>query len=375
MMKATTRLLAEVLVILSFFLSSCKENGNEKDTFFCKPTNNKVDISINNLSFEELDVNPDNTSYVGFSGIYGNKLFFADRLFSTLYQFDATGKCEGAKILHGNGPSEIPARFEDYTISDDGHHFFIGSSTDIYEFDGSFNKVNNYMFLNKKISEGDVYEKTDFYMTFYSNVNMTVNDGILYMNVTGGNDDLDMTSKDYYGVSRIIEKRQAATGDIIGYYGRMSPSVGYMTAFQKDFFRINDAGDIFVAYEADDLIYVYDKDFKIKYSFGQSGKSMNRDYLELKVDGFASMLQSEQDTKGRYTSLRVSNGLVFRTYWTGLPNNKTRLQIYDGTTLIGDVDAPDNFKVLGYIAPYYYSEFICDEEAETMKLYRFKLDR
>ena len=41
--------------------------------------------------------------------------------------------------------------------------------------------------------------------------------------------------------------------------------------------------------------------------------------------------------------------------------------------MIGDVQVPDGFKVLGYIEPYYYSEFVCDENDETIAIYRFKL--
>ena len=81
----------------------------------------------------------------------------------------------------------------------------------------------------------------------------------------------------------------------------------------------------------------------------------------------------EKMTKGRYTSLCVVGDLTFRTYRTGTPKNETRLQIYDRTTLIGDVQVPYGFKVMGYIEPYYYSEFICDEDKETIEIYRFKL--
>ena len=120
-------------------------------------------------------------------------------------------------------------------------------------------------------------------------------------------------------------------------------------------------------------MYVYDKSFRLKYSFGQKGKDMNQDYLRLSVESFQKELSEEQNTKGRYTSLCIVGDMTFRTYRTGIPQNQTRLQIYEGTTLIGDIQVPEGFKTLGYIEPYYYSEFICDEEKESMELYRFKL--
>ncbi|MBQ9172521.1 MAG: DUF4221 family protein [Bacteroidales bacterium] len=361
-------------LLLPFILSSCKDKSTDTQDYFCKPKDNSVKISIEKLSIEELDIEPINVSYIGYSGISGEKLYFADKLFGTLYQFDKDGQCDGPKIMFGNGPSELPSPPESYFVSPEGHHFFVGGSTDVYEFDEKFEKINSFMFLRKKLSEGEIYETTDFYMTYYGNVNLIVDDGKMYMNVTGGNDELDATSRDFYKVARIIEKRDAKTGDPYALLGRLSPSIKYMTAFQQYYFKITPEHDFIVSYQADDLMYVYDQDYKLKYSFGQPGRDMNRDYVELKVDDFANMLQNERETKGCYNSLGIANGLVFRTYWTGIPTDRTRLQIYDGTTMIGDVDVPEGFKVLGYIAPYYYSEFICDEEAETMKLYRFKLD-
>ncbi|MBQ8069319.1 MAG: DUF4221 family protein [Bacteroidales bacterium] len=378
-MKKTIRYTVYSIGFIFLFAGTFSCNSGKRlvtdNDFFCLPQDNEVNIEVDRLVIEELLPNISNTSYIGYSAINSGSLFFADHLFGTLTQFDKEGLSLGPKILQGNGPSELPTIPEGYTISDEGHHFFVGSSNDVYEFDENFNKVNNFFFYNKRIMEGNVYERSDFYTLFYGNLNLKINDGNMYMNVAGGNDALDATSRDFYKVSRIINKRDAKTGDIYGYLGRLSPSIKYMTAFQKDYFCINQEGEFVIAYEADDLMYVYDQDYKLKYSFGQPGRDMNRDYVELKVDDFEDMLQNERDTKGRYTSLGIANGLVFRTYWTGLPEDKTRLQIYDGTTMIGDVDVPDGFKVLGYIAPYYYTEFICDEEAETMKLYRFKLDR
>ncbi len=49
------------------------------------------------------------------------------------------------------------------------------------------------------------------------------------------------------------------------------------------------------------------------------------------------------------------------------------LQIYRNGILIGDVDVPRHLKVMGYIAPYYYSYVVSDDEEERLYLYRFEL--
>ena len=65
--------------------------------------------------------------------------------------------------------------------------------------------------------------------------------------------------------------------------------------------------------------------------------------------------------------------LLFRTYKKGEQEISDGLQIYNTNKLIADVDIPKNMRVMGYIAPYYYSYVISDEDQETMILYRFKL--
>ena len=42
--------------------------------------------------------------------------------------------------------------------------------------------------------------------------------------------------------------------------------------------------------------------------------------------------------------------------------------------LLADCETPKGFKVVGYIAPYYYSQIIGGEEDGSMTVYRFKLD-
>lgn len=364
-------------LLLSFILiQGCADKNSEFSGFFCNPENNTIDITVDSLKLECIRPIIPGCSYIGYSGIFENSLFFADALFSTLFQFDRNGEYINAVIRNGNGPHEIPVnRIEAYYVSNEGHHYFLDSSTNLFEFDKDFTLVNQILYYwGAKIQKGNLYEKTDSYTTSWGdNVNLIVHDGIMYTNIYGEADDFNITVPDYYKTARIIEPRDVKTGQPLPLLGRISPAVGYMTAFQNDFFEITDRGDFVVAYEADDLIYVYDSRYRLKYSFGQPGTNMNRDYKTLSVQSFREDLIQEQETRGRYTSLDIAGDYIFRTYVTGKPNNETRLQIYDQTTLIGDIQVPDGFKVLGYISPYYYSAFICDADRDIIELYRFQL--
>lgn len=358
-------------------ISSCKGGCvDEYSSFFCVPSDNQVCLTIDSLSLECIQPEVSGISYVGYSDIFGDHLYFADRLFASLYQFDKNGLFEKVVIRNGNGPHEIPiSRFEGYCISDDGHHFFLDSSTNIFEYDKEFNLINRlFCYWKKKITKGKSYEQTDSYSTCWGDkVNLTVYNGKLYTNITGASETFNILAPDYYHLARIIEPRDAQTGDPYPLLGRLSPEVRYMTAFQGDYFRITKEGAFVVAYEADDLMYVYDSCYQLQYAFGQPGYGMNKDYQPLSVNHFQETLSQELETRGRYTSLSLVGDLTFRTYLTGTPFMETRLQIYNGTTFIGDVQVPDGFKVLGYINPYYYSYFICDEDKELIRIYRFML--
>ena len=366
---------AILYIALALLFAGCVAQ-DDYSVYFCEPESNLVDIKYDGLVLERFVPEVSGISYVGFSAISGDGLFWADALFGNLNQFDKEGNYHNTVIHYGNGPHEIPVnRLEAYCVSDQGHHFFLDSTTNLYDFDKDFDLVNSiFYYWSKKLTEGDLCEQTNTYTTAWGdNVNLTVHNGMFYTNVYGESEDFNITIPEYYETARIIEPRDAKTGEPFPLLGRITPAVGYMTAFQKDFFRITDSGDFFVAYEADDLIYVYDSNYKLNYSFGQPGKNMNKNYKSLSVDNFRNDLLEEEETKGRYTSLCVVGDLTFRTYRTGTPKNETRLQIYDRTTLIGDVQVPYGFKVMGYIEPYYYSEFICDEDKETIEIYRFKL--
>ncbi len=365
-----------LIIIVILTVSGCSGQEKEYAQFFCFPENNGEEITVYGLDLECIHPDVTGISYVGYSGIKGDNIYFADCIFSRLYQFNKEGGFEKIAIHKGNGPHEIPTnRIEGYCISDEGHHYFLDSSTNLYEFDDAFNSVNQLLYYwGKKITNGEICELTDSYVTRWGElINFTVNKGRLYTNIIGESENFNITIPAYYKEARIIEQRDARTGAPISLLGRISPAVGYMTAFQGDFFKITDSGCFVVAYEADDLMYVYDTDYKLKYSFGQPGWNMNKNYTPLSVEDFQNMYIQEIKTKGRYTSLSIYGELTFRTYFTGKPSNETRLQIYNKTTLIGDIQVPDGFKVMGYIDPYYYSNIICDEDLELISIYRFKI--
>ncbi len=142
------------------------------------------------------------------------------------------------------------------------------------------------------------------------------------------------------------------------------------------FFDINQEGDFYIGFEADSLIYCYDQEFQPKYAFGFQGKKMRTDYPNVHtVDELRYKRTNEKQKYGHYNSVKYidETGLLFRTYAKGSHYRWDGLQIYDGTTLMGDVEVPKNFRIIGYYDDYYYASCGIDEEKEIISICRFKL--
>lgn len=141
-------------------------------------------------------------------------------------------------------------------------------------------------------------------------------------------------------------------------------------------FDIDKDGVFYVSYEADSLIYKYNSGYQPLGSFGYSGKNMDRDYV--KIDDYKECRKQykiERKEKGYYEWVEYidETNLLFRSYKKGLNDSTDGLQIYRDMVLIADVSVPKNFKIAGYVAPYYYSQAVADDEKEQLIFYRFKL--
>ncbi len=190
---------------------------------------------------------------------------------------------------------------------------------------------------------------------------------------------------DYYEECPLIVEIDKATGVCEEMYGRFSPVYQkYNTVGQFSFFNfeMDDEGRFYICFEIDPKIYVYDHDFNPLYSFGTSGSDMDTDYTEVKLLGnihnpdnldiVQEVYVSDRANKGYYKNIKLVEplGVLFRTYSKGGESELDGLQIYQGADLIGDVDIPKDFRVVGYRAPYFYGQ----GPGEGMEeLYRFEL--
>ncbi len=66
--------------------------------------------------------------------------------------------------------------------------------------------------------------------------------------------------------------------------------------------------------------------------------------------------------------------MLFRSYTRLDDEKQDGLQIYQGQTLIVDIDVPKNVRILGYSAPCVYATNGLDGIRESFDLYKFKVE-
>lgn len=148
----------------------------------------------------------------------------------------------------------------------------------------------------------------------------------------------------------------------------------YMSAGYVNF-DIDDNGIFYASFEADSLIYTFDLKCELLTAYGHAGREMDMEYRPIYSWNDMNKHRANRKDKGRYSWIEYvdATGYLFRSYCKGTDSGTDGLQIYKKGVLIGDVDVPKNFRVTGYISPYYYSQIFEDDEHEKLTIFRFQL--
>ncbi|MCX6327673.1 MAG: hypothetical protein NT144_13635 [Bacteroidia bacterium] len=374
------------ITLTILFLLSCK---NKQDFFFTKPVSNERDIKIKDLIIETIQLQKIETSFTGILKIHGDLLYFADARFCWVYVFDKNCNLLSKNLGQGGGPKELNTGMIDlFEPLRDDNFIFIGSGNDCHLYNNKFERIRKFVIdkgtsmSNKKQMINITADMKWVYTLCYPKLIARNYNNYLFYNVYVDHPNYNMcTSADYYKNGRIIAKMNLKNGKIEEILGRISPEYQkhhFIGQFGLPSFDISSEGDFYVCFEADPVIYVYDKNYSLKEAFGTKGRNMNTSYKEISlINEFKREVQSQREECGYYDFIEYidERGLLFRSYTKGNKETTDGLQIYKGDCLIADVDVPKNFKILGYIEPYFYSDVIIDEENGVLKVYRFKLDK
>ena len=331
-----------------------------------------------NVEIVDIPVDIETCSFSGFSGVDGDHLYFLDQFFCFLYEISPSGLIIQRHLGLGNGPDEVPFRYHSGMTVEKNDLLFIGNTYDAYLFRNFMNRERMQIIVS---GNGNSLEDSKAYTSFSEVLRRKGNQ--CFFNIYSEADYCNPWehSKKYFANAHILMEidlksmREKPIGKYSQYYCDNHDKVKHLFQINYD---IDDKDNFYVSYQADSLIYVYDKKFNPIKAFGFKGINMNTDYGAAKpnLDDFNRVWAEDIPNKGYYNWLEYidETGMTFRSYQKGSHTDVDGLQIYQDGVLIADVEVPKHFKVAGYIPPYYISQIICDEEAETMKFYKFRLD-
>lgn len=349
--------------------------------------------SINSLELSKIEIQ-DNGNPVGkgFSYVLDNQLLFFDLARGEVLEIDPETGSQKVLISKGEGPNEVP-RFMSFTHSDDKRVFLDGYTFFVY--DSNWEQVgrNSYDFLaNDELTDVEANPNGEMIGTYelkYWENQPHIVDDKLWINIESSNPKFNfLMNESYYRDSRIVGEVNLNTGEVERILGRKTPIyLNYRFIPHNDVFYLMPYGDDFIlSFHPDSAIYIVDKRLNLKSYFGAKGIEMDQAYREMSdYEEYSTSFRDAWTKKGYYKHVYGSkeDNVVMRTYTQGNKNeevmnygdNPKRLQIFKNFQLIGDVEVPTYFKVIGKIGEYYYADGSGENpDNEEILIYRFKID-
>ena len=373
-----------VIVLLSSpFLFKKYFNDNNDHYFLEVSQDNKKDLLLTqaDVEIETIHIEPAGCSYIGHLDMISDTIYFIDSRFCKVFSFDLDGKLLKEELGQGGGPNEInTALISGYVKLPNGNWVFIGTANDCHIFSSNFEKIKTYV-IDKYYNESESYDSPLKYSLCYPKLKIVPYEESFIYNTYTEAPSLNFydNKEKYFKNCRILTKVDANTGKVVDHFGRFSP---IYNKSDKDLrltslvdFDIDSSGNYYITYEADSLIYLYDKDFNVRKAFGYQGQNMEYSYPELTFEEFSHRYEIERANTSYYSSIKYVDALdvLFRVYTISKDDKNDGLQIYNNEVLIGDINIPKTCKILGYTYPYLYMSPSIDVDSDIMTIYRFKL--
>lgn len=372
-----------VLLVASCVIVGC---GQKETSFKAAPVKNVSKTNVrSSLSIEKIVLDSVSTSSYGESYITNNdQIAFMDERFCTLSEFDTSGRLLKTSLGSGPGPTELQiGRVAGQTYLNDGRLFLLGYNLDFHVLSSDLRDKDIFVLDRKENVEID--KSSMIYTNQYSDMVCRSYQNSVYFNMYSEHPDFNYLDNmdDYLAKCRHIWKVDIDAKEDKGLFLPGYPE-NYLEEPYKNVpflgtcFDMDNQGNFYVKYDKDSLIYEYTNEFEPVRAYGYAGENMNNDYLAIhNYKESRKNYRSERNEKGYYYWIEYvdETGLLFVSYRKDLEDSDG-LQIYKDGRLVADVTVPKKFRVMGYVAPYYYSYIIplLDEEDDSLIMYRFQLD-
>lgn len=377
----------KLIIIFALIVFSCQQRQESyplaSDTL--RPDNIITVADIETINLDSAIA----TSCVGKLDITNGKLCFIDYMYCFMYFIDETGKLIKRDLGIGNGPNEINCgAIATHTFFEDGSVSFYGTSDDVYIYTNEYvqNKERSFR-IRRDFSKMDesIEADPDSFETYSFPRFMVCRawNGKSYINNSSTSYGFNYfeTPDKYSQNCRILTEYDIPNKKIGRLLGKGMPEIYHGTSeknyiFSEFTFDIDDNGNFYIAFLADDHIYKFDKDFKPLAAFGYKGNSMDMEYLSItNPQEIYAKAEEQYKSKGWYTWVEYipEKNWVCRSYHKGAYAGTDGLQIYDeNNVLTADIDVPVGFKPVGYIYPYLYSDIV--ERDGKLVFYKIRVE-
>lgn len=336
---------------------------------------------ISKLNIEPFQLESIESSYIGEITLVRDSIYFIDKRFCWVFSFDTNGHFQNRYLGQGAGPSEIETGIIEGCAIMPNQSVFMGGGRDCYVYDSKFNRQSKFIAGFDKQDTREGYEAPYIYTLCYNNLQLKTFGNHIYINMVVEHPDFNFFTKpdEHFDKGHYLMKINIDTQEAEAMLGKYPPLYIKNDNFRQFSFinfDIDTKGNFYISFEADSLIYKYDKNFMPQYAYGYEGRAMEKCAQSFSSpQEFRKHYMENRNTYGYYSSLKYieEQNMLFRGYIKSKKAETDGLQIYHNDILIGDIDTPKGFKVIGYCSPYYYGTSPIDEDNETITIYRFKL--
>ena len=369
-----------VLFVMILALFSCR-GGEQKGFADIVPDSYRAEIQYDSIDIESIVLDSVYCSYNGFSGITpAGHIYYYDRYFGYIYEFDSDGKCLSRHLGIGRSHQETTFRDCVNAVFSDSGFVLLSTGLDFEIFDSDYSLEKRFTLVYRPDTRGNA-SSFETYSFSWDNSVARIRDGIFYIGMLSEHLEFNCftTGEKFLEQGRHIGRIDLTEEKSLPMIVKGFPQIYHQEkASCASFGGVNfDIGEdyLYVGYEADSLIYRCDFSGEPESCFGISGKGMDMDYAPVRSWDDVPVYRQNRETKGRYGWIEYidETGLLFRSYSRGQHSSSDGLQIYENGVLAADLDVPGEFRVAGYIEPYYYSQVFEDEENGRLKIMRFRL--
>lgn len=386
-------------IIILFLLQACTNLQEKSSTELYSNVqaipSNKITADVN-ITLDTIIVDSQlSTSGDGFWRVKNDTLYFFDRIMGEVSVFDDKGKFLWNGLGLGRGPGEVLEEIGNVCPFNEG--WLITEVYNVYRFDSHFgNKKMKFLIdygddfnsrKEKLYANPNPSKDIELYVPayVYPQMHQIAKDKFL-MKVSC--EYPDFFKPEYYDQSAIMAEYNFEKGTITKLMGRYPPVYQnkIVAPFASHYYSPYKENQYLLSFAIDHKIYITNDSFEPIKAFGQKGAFINNDYSENNNMGYHE-IQSELNKKAHYTSIYYCDNLdiTFRMYKTGQATsekeseenfNPSRMQIFKGTDLIGDIAIPENFEIIYYNTPYFYADgyIKIGEDRDSLGVFRFTID-